>query len=73
MTNSVDVARASDQIDALIDKRAAGREETTVAEEAWKSSVRRHNAKLRRQHRAEWFVYSRHWLTLCGHPPTDSR
>ncbi len=53
----MDVARASDQIDALIDKRAAGREEATAAEMAWKESVRRHNAKLRRQHRAEWFAY----------------
>ena len=26
----------------------------------WKASVRKHNAKLRRQHRAEWFsFYSR--------------
>ncbi len=53
----MDVARASDQIDALLDKRAAGREEATVAEEAWKSSVRRHNAKLRRQRRGEWYCY----------------
>jgi hypothetical protein len=53
----VDVARASDQIDALIDKRAAGREEATAAEMAWKASVRKHNTKLRRQHRAEWYCY----------------
>jgi len=23
----------------------------------WKASVRKHNTKLRRQHRAEWFAY----------------
>ncbi len=53
----MDVARASDQIDALIEKRAAGREEATAAEMLWKESVRRHHEKLRRQLRAEWFVY----------------
>jgi hypothetical protein len=53
----VDVEQASASIDALIDKRAAGREEATAAEIAWKASVRRHNAKLRRERRAEWFVY----------------
>ena len=53
----MDVARASDQIDQLIEKRAAGREEATAAEMLWKASVRRHNAKLRRRHRADWYCY----------------
>ena len=53
----MDVAKASDQIDALIDKRAAARAGANLEEESWKASVRRHNAKLRRQHRAEWFAY----------------
>ncbi len=53
----MDVARASDQIDALIDKRAAARTGANFEEMAWKESVRRHNAKLRRQHRAEWHAY----------------
>ena len=53
----MDLARASDQIDALIDKRAAGREEATAAEEAWKASVRRHHEKLRRQRQGELYCY----------------
>ena len=53
----MDVAKASDQIDALIDKRAAGREKAAAEEMAWKASVRRHNAKLRRQRQGEWFCY----------------
>jgi hypothetical protein len=55
--DDVDVARASDKIDALIDKRAAGRGEATAEEMAWKTSVRRHNAKLRRQRQGEWYCY----------------
>jgi hypothetical protein len=53
----VDVARASHQIDALIDKRVAGREEAPAEEMLWKSSVRRHNEKLRRGRRGEWYCY----------------
>ena len=53
----MDLAKAGDELDRLIERRAAGREEATAAEEAWKSSVRRHNAKLRRQHRAAWFAH----------------
>ena len=51
------LARASDEIDRLIEKRAAEREEANFEEMAWKESTRKHNAKLRRQHRAEWFAY----------------
>ncbi len=53
----MDVARAGEQIDALIDKRAAGRERATAAEMAWKASVRRHHEKLHRQRRGEWYCY----------------
>ena len=53
----MDVIRASDQIDALIEKRAEANGEADFEEQAWKASVRKHNAKLRRQHRAEWFCY----------------
>ena len=59
----MDVARASDQIDALIDKRAAARRGANFEEMAWKESARRHNARLRRQHRAEWFRY---WSALAS-------
>jgi hypothetical protein len=53
----VDVEQASASIDALIDKRAAGREKATVEEMAWKASVRRHHEKLRRRLKAEWYAY----------------
>ena len=53
----MDVIRASDQIDALIEKRAKANDEANFEEQAWKASARKHNAKLRRQHRAEWFAY----------------
>ena len=51
------LARASDEIDRLIEKRAAEREEANFEEMAWKESTRKHNAKLRRQHRALWYAY----------------
>ena len=44
----MDVAKAGDQLDALIDKRAAARTAATFEEESWKASVRRYNAKLGR-------------------------
>ena len=55
--DSVDVAKASDQLDALLDERVAGREEATAAEMAWKASVRRYNAKLGRENRAAWYAF----------------
>jgi hypothetical protein len=58
----VDVARASDQIDALIEKRSRQWSEANAEEMAWKASVRKHNAKLRRQRKAEWFCY---WSALA--------
>ena len=48
---------ASDQLDALIEKRTAERDGANAEEELWKASARKHNAKLRRQHRAEWFAF----------------
>ncbi len=53
----MDLARAADQIDALIEKRARGNEAANAEEELWRSSVRKHSAKIRRRHRAEWFCY----------------
>jgi hypothetical protein len=58
----VDVAKASDQIDQLIDKRSRRHEEANASEMAWKASVRRHHARLRRQRRGEWFCY---WSALA--------
>ena len=53
----MEVAQASDQIDGPIERRSRQRSEANVAEMLWKESVRKHNAKLRRQHRAELFCY----------------
>ena len=35
----------------------ATREGANFEEMAWKESVRRHNERIRRRHRAEWFAY----------------
>jgi hypothetical protein len=53
----VDVARAEDQLNSLIERRARQRSKANFEEEAWKASVRRHHEKLRRERRAEWFCY----------------
>ena len=58
----MDVARASDQIDALIEKRVRQSKEANAEEERWKASARKHNAKIRRRYRAEWFCY---WSALA--------
>ena len=58
----MDLARASDELDRLIEKRAGERDAANFEEVAWKASVRRHHAKLRQQHRAEWFCY---WSALA--------
>ncbi len=43
----MDVARASDQIDALIVRRATQTAAENEREELWRASVRKHHAKLR--------------------------
>ncbi len=53
----MDLEQASASIDALIDKRAAARTGAAFEEMLWKESVRKHNAKIRRQHRAEWHAF----------------
>ncbi len=60
--NDVDVAKASDQLDALIEKRARQRSEADATETMWKASVRKHHAKLQRQRQGEWFCY---WSALA--------
>ena len=42
----MDVARAEDQLNSLVEKRARGREEANASEMAWKESVRKHHAGL---------------------------
>ena len=58
----MDLARASDQLDALIERRAGERSEANAAEMMWKESVRKHHAKWRRQRQGEWFCY---WFALA--------
>ncbi len=53
----MDVVNAEAQLNNLLERRARERKEANFEEMAWKASVRKHNAKLRRQHRAEWFCY----------------
>ena len=53
----MDVAKASDQIDALIDKRAGERNAANELQAMYEAGVGRHREKLRRRHRAEWFAY----------------
>ena len=57
---AIDVEQASASIGALIENRSRQRPEANDAEMLWKESVRKHNAKLRRERMAEWFeFYSR--------------
>ena len=58
----MDVSKASDQLDALIERRAGERNEANAAEMAWKESVRKHNARLWRERQGEWFCY---WSALA--------
>jgi hypothetical protein len=53
----VDVARASDQIDAPIERRVSERGRANAEEEFWNASVRKHHAKLQGERGAEWSCY----------------
>ena len=55
--DGVDLARAETDLNNLIERRARQRSEANAAEMAWKESVRKHNTKLRRERKAEWFCY----------------
>ena len=58
----MDLARAEADLNDLIEKRARQHEESNASEMAWKESVRKHHAKLRRQRQGEWFCY---WSALA--------
>ena len=58
----MDLANASDQIDALSEKRSRQWSEVNAVEESWKESVRKHNARLRRERQGELFCY---WSALA--------
>ena len=53
----MDVAKAGDQIDALIERRARERSSADELEEMYRASVRRHRERKRKAIRAEWFCY----------------
>lgn len=55
----MDVARVSDQIDALRDRRAAevGRARANALEAMWRASEMRHQEKKRRANAALWYTH----------------
>ena len=53
----MDLARAEADLNNLIERRAQQHGEANFEEMAWKASVRKHHAKLRRRRRAEWFAH----------------
>ena len=53
----MDLARAEADLNSLIERRAGERNEANAAEMMWKASVRKHNAKLRRQRQGEWYCH----------------
>ena len=55
---------ATDQIDALIGKRARMQEQSRAEEMAWKESVRLHHARLSEGRRAAWREFHEHMQRL---------
>ena len=55
----IHVERASDQIDLLISRRIAEREQSDLEATEWERSVQAHAAKARAEHRAAWAQYHR--------------
>ncbi len=53
----MNVVSASDQIDALIERRAGERSNANALEEMYRESVRRHRERRRRANRAAWFGF----------------
>ena len=50
----MDVAKASDQIDQLIDKRSERRRAANAAEESWKQPTRERRERRRRDNARAW-------------------
>jgi hypothetical protein len=61
----VDVERASDQIDILIERRhlRANAEQQNI-EDLWKASTRRERDKRRRENAAAWYGHHEHMRAL---------
>lgn len=53
----MDILRASDSIDALIERRATARDNANELEAMYAASARRHREKRRRANRALWYRY----------------
>lgn len=53
----MDVIRASDSIDALIERRAREKSNANELEEMYAESVRRDQERRRREHAAQWYAY----------------
>ncbi len=55
----INVERAADQLDLLIRRRAAEREQSDWELDQWEKSARAHAAKAREAHRAAWVEFHR--------------
>ena len=53
----MDVAKAGDQIDRLIEKRAGERDAANELAEMYEASARRHRERKRRENGAAWFAH----------------
>ncbi len=53
----MDVERASDQLDVLIERRAQERSKANELAELWRASERRHQEKVRRANAALWYSH----------------
>ena len=54
----MDLARAGDELDRLIERRA----KQAAVEDLWEASVKKDKERKRRQRRGEWFCY---WSALA--------
>ena len=53
----MDVAKAGDQIDRLIEKRAGERDAANELAEMYEASARRHRERKRRENGAAWYSH----------------
>ncbi len=59
MTETERVGRATDQLDALIERRSTAREVANREEESWKITTRAYNAEHQEARRYQWVAYHR--------------
>lgn len=53
----MDLLRASDSIDALIERRVREKSNANELQEMYEESARRHRERIRREHVALWYEY----------------